>query len=60
MSNQKILEIFVIGFNEAIDTDVEFNWWIIELDKCSEIKCTPQLLLNMTKLGLRIVFKGER
>ena len=22
---------FTIGFNEAIDTDVEFNWWIIEL-----------------------------
>lgn len=22
---------FTIGFNEAIDSDVEFNWWIIEL-----------------------------
>ncbi|MDZ4225676.1 MAG: hypothetical protein U1C49_02390 [Candidatus Andersenbacteria bacterium] len=22
---------FTIGFNEAIDTAVEFNWWIIEL-----------------------------
>lgn len=24
---------FTIGFNEAIDTDVEFNWWIIELEE---------------------------
>ncbi|MDP4001719.1 MAG: hypothetical protein Q8P69_01590 [bacterium] len=27
----KDIGIFTIGFNEAIDTAVEFNWWIIEL-----------------------------
>jgi len=29
----KDVGIFTIGFNEAIDTDVEFNWWIIELQQ---------------------------
>jgi hypothetical protein len=27
---------FVIGFNEPIATDVEFNWWIIELKPTAE------------------------
>ncbi len=27
---------FTVGFNEAIDTDCEFNWWIIELDTINQ------------------------